>query len=83
MSTLPFGDPAGQYISLFSFQYVEHVVPEGAAVVNYRNCKLCGGVYLPDSSRLDVCGRELCKAVRIAWAMQDAAKIEQSMVAVA
>jgi hypothetical protein len=74
MSTVPFGDPSGQYVPWLSVEYLEHVVPAGAKIVNYRKCKLCEGVYLPDSSGSGICGREFCRLVREAWAKEDAAR---------
>lgn len=56
--------------------YWEHAVPFGAEVVNYRKCDLCTGDFLPDSSGSDICGRELCRAVKIAWAKAAAAEME-------
>lgn len=86
MSTLPFGDPQGQYVPWFAVEYFEHVVPAGAKIVNYRECKLCSEPYLADSSGSGFCGREFCRLVREAWAKADAQQAhaeEQSNAAVA
>lgn len=84
MSAQPFGDPAGQYaVPWFAFDYLEHVVPFGAQRVNYRECSLCHGEYLPDSSGSEICGRELCKAFKIALALAAEAEREQARIAVA
>jgi hypothetical protein len=82
MSSLPW--LSLEHIAPFlSLEYQEHLVPEGAEIVNYAECRLCKGIYLPDSAMTGICGRELCKAIQILWAKMDHAEREQARTAVA